>query len=486
MSVLAKIADKTVAIFSPARAAKRKRYRKMLDSVSATAYDATGKGPQLRNWLSQRGSANRLNQWTFEEIRDRARDLVRNNPYAARIVSFYASQIIGDGVRPHFKEHREFDELVDRFCKNPDVGADGNQTLLSQQSLAEKERTTAGSVFIVREWLSRREWKNSTLELPFQTRLLESEFLDTRKDGQTADGNYIIRGIEVDDRSRPVAYHFYKHHPDGVHLQTLESERILARDVIHLHDQKRPGEVISVSELTPVMTALKNFKQMMDTELIRQKVAASFMAFVHSADSDADFQQEYGKLSPARIQKLAPGEDVTLASPPDRFNLEQLIRVYLRQIATGVDMTYEQLAADFSQVNFTSGRMGNIEWERKKERIREHVWRAIYCTKMSRWLIDASAFAGFLDDVGKASWSFPARRMIDPEKEIKAKQKAVRNGISTLRREVEKEGLDFEQTMQEAADDFETIDDLGLIFDADPRKTTQNGQHQQMVTREEQ
>ena len=74
-----------------------------LFKTKSKAWDASGKGPRLQNWVVGNTSINSLLFNHLETLRDRSRDMVRKNPYASNIVETLVSNCIGTGIKPQIK-----------------------------------------------------------------------------------------------------------------------------------------------------------------------------------------------------------------------------------------------------------------------------------------------------------------------------------------------------------------------------------------------
>ena len=73
--------------------------RRVWQGASARAYDGASTGRRLGGWVTSGSSANTEVSLGHERMRDRARDLVRNDPHAARFVHAFATDLIGRGLR---------------------------------------------------------------------------------------------------------------------------------------------------------------------------------------------------------------------------------------------------------------------------------------------------------------------------------------------------------------------------------------------------
>ena len=496
------VIDDVASIVSPTWAARRE-YVRQARKVRAR-YDGGTSGRRAENWLSGHGSANAQIAPFVRVLRSRARDLVRNNEYARRAKTVYQSNVIGTGIKPVYKENEELSRLLRQYIGGGDNGiwkplpdAEMRKSLFAIERLAEGERIESGEMFIKREWRTRRQMDEMGLPVPFQMRCLEPEFLDETIDGEQPNGNLAVRGVEVDDFGRIVAYHFYEEHPYG-HLGSgsLKSQRVDADDVIHIYDEERAGQVRGVTRFAPVMLKMRDYSEYEDVQLVRQKIAASFVAFMRrphggakvTADGDSDTEMQ---IRPGMVRELPPGYDIEFGKPPGVDGFKDFSQVTLQSIATGMDVPYEDLTGDNSQVSFISGRLARISFDMTNDVLQEEVWGPKFCWKFDRWFREGAAMVGVrnaLDGGGiradRARWNTPNRKMLDPGAETTAIIRKIRGGVNSWQDEVRQTGRDPDEVLREYVEDKERFDELGIILDSDPRKTTQAGLTPTIVTEE--
>ena len=72
-------------------------------------------------------------------------------------------------------------------------------------------------------------------------------------------------------------------------------------------------------------------------------------------------------------------------------------------------------------------------------------------------------------------WIPQGWQWVDPEKEYKAMLLAIRAGLMSRSEAISANGYDAEDVDREIAADNKRADDLGLIFDSDPRYTSKDG-----------
>lgn len=90
--------DRAVAVFSPEAALRRLYARDAIERKRG--YDAASKGRGTDGWRATGNSADKEIAGAGPILRDRMRDLVRNNPMAAQAVQVLVNNIVGTGIRP--------------------------------------------------------------------------------------------------------------------------------------------------------------------------------------------------------------------------------------------------------------------------------------------------------------------------------------------------------------------------------------------------
>ena len=471
--------DKAIGYLSPHWGLERARARLIHESLKDyenreknRVYEAASPSKRTQ-WLATGSSANTEIYSSLERLRNRSRDLVRNNPYANKAIQVIVSNTVGTGIIPQVKGKRKgrvekVSELWKRWAESPLCDVEGRHDLSGLQSLVQRTVAESG------ECLVRLRRRGSGFPFPIQLQVLEPDFLDSRA-SRSDEGNRTIQGIEFNQRGERVAYHLFESHPGEIETfrsLSIQSQRIPASDILHVYRVDRPGQVRGVPWSAPVMLKLKDFDGYEDAQLIRQKIAACFSVFIRSLDSgELSLKQKAKKpeqenisvkLAPGTMQYLAPGEDVEFASPPGVQNYSEYSSQVLHAVACGFGITYESMTGDLSRVNFSSARMGWLEFQRNIEQWRWQMLIPQFCNPIWYWFLDAASLMGFMTDGLRASWTPPRREMIDPSKEVRAMMESVRAGFTTLS-EVQRElGYVPSELLDEYAQDVEKVGELGL------------------------
>jgi lambda family phage portal protein len=323
-----------------------------------------------------------------------------------------------------------------------------------------------------------------------KVRLLEADYLDDTRQGVLTSGGWIRDGIEFNRDGERVAYWLFDQHPGAMiwgKSGSPISQRIPAKDVLHVYRQDRAGQMRGVSWFSSIAIPLQDLGEFQDAQLMRQKIAACFVAFrqVEGSGTDpasvAQGISELAELSPGLIQDIGMDETVTFGTPPDSGDFDPFSRSILRAAASGIGLTYEAMTGDLSNVNFSSARMGRGEMDKS---ISSWQWTMLipqFLQPMAAWLIEgwqadlinAGLEAPSLAMIGGAQgfeWVPPHKILVDPTREIPSLIEGIRGGLFSLSGVVRSLGQDPERLFEDIAADNAMLDEKGLIFESDFRK----------------
>ncbi len=469
--------DAVLRQIAPGRALERARHRAALDALMR--YDAAAVTERTR---SLRGIQTDADTAAAQRARLAAvaRDMVRNTPFAVRAQQVIASNVVGDGIIPKVEGGSEADRaaLLDRIRQHfdtTDIDAAGRVNLYGLQRLMVNTIVDAGEVLV----RFRPRTLSDGLALPFQLEVLEPEFLDTARDG-TVPGGVVRDGIQYDLLGRRTGYWLFREHPHatGWRLRATDSRFVPADQVVHVFRQDRPGQNRGVSWFAPIALTLQDLADHQDAQLMRQKIAACFVAFRVSPDSDvvtasdSDPAGLSGMMVPGRIQNMPPGEDIRFASPPGVQAYDEFTSAVLRSVAAGMGLTYEALAGDLSRVNFSSARMGRMEMDRNVSAWQWLMMVPQFLQPLARWTLREAelvpngrgAAAGL-----RLAWVPPTRILVDPAREIGAMVEEVQAGFASRQGVIRRLGYDPDEILAEQAEDARLAQEQNLSFTTDAR-----------------
>lgn len=465
------IIDKTIAFLSPKTALERARSRYLLDVVGKRSYDAASHSRRTDGWKSTGASAqNELNK-AIKTLRDRSRELCRNNPYAIKAVRSIAFNTIGTGIRPAIQSQSTF--TVKRLKKawkdwaeSTDCDFDGENNIYGLQKLVVRTVAESGECIILKKI-------NKKGIIPYQLQVLEPDFIDTIKfRAKGTKEGAIINGVEYDVDGRKIGYWLFETHPGDIYGYNVVSKFVSIKEVAHVYYKERPGQNRGVVMSAPSMTRLRDFDDFEDAELMKQKIAACFAAFITDPNDVTGLDRNVSNIEsiePGAIEYLSPGKEVTFSNPPARDGHGEFATTSLRGISAGYGVTYESMTGDLSQVNFSSGRMGRIEFQKQISDWQNNMVIPMFCNKSWEWFIDGCIIAGIVRDKTYCDWTSPRNEMIDPIKEAQGLTDMVRSGFMSWAEAVRKQGYEPDELMAEMKQYYDEFAKMGFQLDSDPR-----------------
>ena len=467
--------DKAIAYISPEAGFKRAKMRAGIDAIRS--YDGAGRGRRTEDWKAGGTSANIETRIALKTLRNRSREQDRNNAYAKKAINVITSNTIGAGIRISLKSGEKNKDSVLQYWNDwanyKYCDFDERLNFYGLQRLVMRSVALSGEALIIRQ---KTKFKPDTV--PLQLQVLEGDYMDFSRDTILLDGSgKIVQGIEFDKRGKRVGYWLFKQHPGDIGTSHLASFFVPAKDVLHVYLKDRPGQERGVPFGTASMVLLKDFKDYQDAELLRQKIASCFALFVQDDNTDsATNGNDTGKdtdigekIEPGIIEHLPPGKTMTFGNPPTTNGYGEHTRRLLQAIAAGYGITYEALTGDMSMVNFSSGRMGWLEFHRQITDWQLNMIIPQFCDGVYEWFCEAANIAGFIPSPINAEWTPPRREMIDPVKETNGLKAMVRNGFMSLQEAIRELGYDPDNLLKELKEDMDTLKELGLILDTDAR-----------------
>jgi lambda family phage portal protein len=478
--------ERAIAAISPKWAAERALYRNVLDH-SARLYTAAKGGRRGDGWIAGSKGVNSEIGVAAVKIRDRARELVRNNPYAAGYPGMMASKIIGSGITPRLaltgddkKEARtKARGIWDRFADNCDP--EGQYDFYGLESLVARTVSESGEALI----RTIRLPTSAKAAFPVQIVVQECDYIDSHKSEKLDNGNTIIQGVEFDSYGRRVAYWLFPEHPGESFRFTrlaLKSERVDAADIDHVFERLRPGQVRGVSAFASVAMKMHDLDDYDDAELMRKKIASCFAAFISSPASGVpspltqtastdDAGRTVDRMSPGMIKRLKPGEEIEFGDPPSADGYTEYHFGQLYAIAAGLGCTFEQLTGNLKGVNMSSIRVGENRFRDLLDHLQWHVYVRQMCRRSWDRVGQVARITGELkpSDPWTPNWITPMYRSPDPQTDIDVLKDAVRANLISPFDAIGLQGYDPEVVLDEAAEFNRQLDARKIISDMDPR-----------------
>ncbi|MDC7260552.1 phage portal protein [Shinella sp. HY16] len=490
---MANILDRAIGYFSPSAGYRREQYRAAM-GVMVRAYEGADRGRLKSSWKVKSTSADAEIAKDSRVLRDRMRDLVRNNPHAANALSVLVTHAIGDGIVPRTKD-KKVNALFASWSKMCD--ADGNLDFYGIQSLVGREMFESGDGLVRR----RRRRLSDGLPVPLQLQVLETDLIDSTKEGVLAGGGVAIQGIEFDALRRRRAYWMFGAHPGNSFFDpqtSLLSRPVPAEDIAHVFEKQRT-QVRGVPWGAPSISTLYDLAQYELAEMTRKRLESCMVGVMTGGDiaDPIGLQQDSNGNAPAagiynvrgeRVEKFEPGmfynavggKDIEFSQPAATGDYDNYKNSSLHTIAAGWRMPHALLSGRLDKVNYSSSKVGLEGFKRMISALQWQVIIPMLCEPIWQWFLEAAYLAGLIDHMDHpAEWSPPRFYSADPGRDVEAKIAEVRAGFRSLPSAIAEGGENPDDVVREIAEFNAKLDKDKIVLDSDPRYLSRAGQTQQ-------
>jgi len=472
----------------------------------------------------------------------RSRDLRRNDAYVAHGAEFHRDAVVGSRYRLQAKPNWERLGLTEEWAKEFsaevearwEAYAEGDGRWLD----AARRNTFTGLVRLAivsyvdhQEILASVEWMReqdrpgrTAINLIDPDRLLTPYAFGGGIRGLFVQNQKIRGGVERNKFGRPIAYHIHEGYPHEAAFagSNAQSTRILARkpwgrrQIIHIMEQQRIAQTRGISQIVTALKQSKMAHKYREVVLQNAVLNASFAATIESelpteqvfqmmgngsggidpvelylgfAGRTLEAQGKFGKgsrnlsVDGAKIPHLWPGTKLKLmnAGSPggvgDDFEMS-----LLRNLAASLGMTYEELAGDLRNTNYSSIRAGMNMTQRtmmaRKAMVADQFAHQCYIVWLEEELnngrIEAmkgvTSAPNFYDGLNKewycrCEWLGSGHAQIDELKETQAAILRIEKGLSTYEIEIGKlHGTDYREHFHQVAKERGLLEELDVVF----------------------
>ena len=472
------------------------------------------------------------------ELDAKGRENVRNDGYISGARRIHVDNIVGHqfklNARPNYRLLRQinpaFDEdwardfaqaaeaRFENWSNDPDCWVDVQRV----QNFTSLVRSVAGQLFDVGEILAQARWLKRG---PYRTAVQMIDVDRLSNPHSIMDSYKFRRGVELDRHGAPVAYHIQAQHPGDGLLGGREAWkwRRVTRykswgrlQVMHLFDRERPDQNRGVGMLVSILQELTTTKRFKKLVLQNMSVNAMYAATLESdLDRDLAMQRigvemddgttdevpwmdyymsqvgEYSanapnlKLDGVKIPHLPPGTKLNLQGTAGQAGIgDGFEKSLLRNLAAGAGISYEQLARDYSETNYSSSRAAMLEsW--KFFLSRRHIGPGRFASHVyALWLEESMArnelpmpaaatetFWEYKNAFSTATWHGAGRGQIDQLKETQASVLKISSGLSTWEKEMgDLHGEDWREIFEQQARELKLREELDLPTNLDANK----------------
>ena len=184
------------------------------------AYEAADKGRRGKAFrMAKSTSVNSEVSAALVTLRDRSRNMVRNNGWARRAVEAITKHTIGEGIQPapdaDLDTCQRVKRLWSKWANTTACDWYGKTTFYGLQELAMRSIAEGGEVLILRRWVM----PDDNNPLPIQLQILEGDQLDHTRNGSN-DMGYCRLGVQFSKEGRLLGYWIFDYHPGDSYIVT--------------------------------------------------------------------------------------------------------------------------------------------------------------------------------------------------------------------------------------------------------------------------
>lgn len=451
-------------------------------------YEAGQFGRNTSDWNPGTIGPNRLHQMDARRIRERVRDLDRNNPFASSAINAFLRNVVSTGILPKPRlqnqdqrsqwedEWEEWGGVVPGSRFHCDV--EGRRSIYELQAQILREVLVGGGCLV--HFVERRIGVNGRRH-PLAIELIPEERLADEQDswgwdprGNTDNGNPIVRGIEIDkETGEHVAYWVKPTQVNDVIPSALIPIRIPASRAQYVTLLTLTGQVRGFSLLAPVVIWLQRLGTYVDNEMIASGLKSAWAYMLKQSEESPDVvsmlnEDDGTALVDAggnRVERVAtgailrgrPGDELSAIGP----NVPQgdsvpWITLIQQSIAMGLDISEIELTRDYSRVNFSSARAA-ANRDRKTYRYLQEwfinhclnfLWERFVRLGVSVLLPGFPAPQTYLEnprDWLRMKWRTPGWPSVNPLDDANSNRIRLQDGTTTREAIVASEGEDWEE-----------------------------------------
>lgn len=451
----------------------------------------------LADWVTLPMEINAILRNDLQKLRARSRDLARNDDTARRFLFILKQNVLGSagivlqaknklgaGKKQDEKRNDEIEREWTMFHSKRRVrGVSVSPSACGQLSgrelgwLSLQTRAVDGECFMQ----ILRGYPHNPHK--FAVRFLNPDLLDSSYCVELPNGNRVEMGIEFDQFDRPVNYHFSERHPTRKFQgKIVRRIPIPADQIIHLFRREYVGQIRGIPDFAAIMHKTKMLHGVHEAIVVGWRVAAAKMGFFTVRDVDA-FKtslddEERSPFDAAEIEATPGSFDVI----PDGYKLDTFDpqyptstyesghKVFMQQLANGLNVSSPTLSNNYADVNYSSLRQALLEDREGWRCLQAEMIDGFYQPLFDEWYEWTVYGTGRIKVPGARQaqdpvvvWQPRGWPWVDPLKEVNAQVKAIDAHLRTRQSIIaETTGADFIEMVDELAVEQETLVERGL------------------------
>ncbi len=405
-----------------------------------------------------------------QTLRNRARYEIGNNSIAKGMIETLANDLIGTGPRLQLQTE---DPDVNRAVERSFSAWAKEVRLADKLRTMRKAEATDGEAFCL-------QTSNSNLRhsVSLDLKLVEADRVTDPTMRTVIQSESWVDGIKFDDDGEPVSYRVLRRHPGGPDgWSTQEFDDVPADEVIHIFRADRPEQRRGIPHVTPALPLFAMLRRFTLAVVAAAETVAEFAMVLYSdAPPDADDEEAPESMDTLELERrmatvLPQGwklGQVTAQQPTTTY--KEFKREIVNEIARCLNMPFNVAAGNSSGYNYASGRLDHQDYRRSIRVDQDRYGCDLMDVVFAAWLREAQLVEGLLpqklrmrdSDVPAHVWFWDGPEHVDPQKEATAQAKRLETGTTTLAIEYAKQGLDWEEQLEQRGREIALAKKLGV------------------------
>lgn len=438
---------------------------------------AGAKITRARDFLTYRGSQTESQLLPYNDrltIITRLRQLVRDDPYAAALLSAYPTQIGTSTMSSLAGVEDEEDEQAStfndgherlwlEFAKRVEYGG---LSLHEVEQILWREDLISGEIFFLK-------LKNGRLQM-IPSEFCFSDYANTMPDSPEADGIVVEDGIVT-------GYRFGYRDKYG----TLQPGKDItaSENVIHFFFQDRPEQRRGVPRLSPVLNVLQDIYEICGAKVNQVKTQSFISGVVTKNYAPADAadmmrgqnsdgtRSDYQDLRGGALYYMETGEDMKpFQSSINATDFDEFLKSRLEAVGGAVGMPPECWIEGFRDSNYSSARATVSTWIRTVQARRMHCV-CKFLEPVHEFWVEKNPTALKGHDPEEVVFTFPGVPAIDEQKQNDADAKALAACLTTYAQVYGGKGQFWDTQFKQIQREKQRMDKLGIAPNFAPNAT---------------
>jgi len=496
--------DRAIQWADPVRGLTRLRAR-FAASLAGGYYGGSRSRRSLSGWTTKGNDPDGDILPDIDVLRERSRDLRRNNPLAAGAFNTMITNVVGSGLKVQSRIDREILAMEDQEAEEWQDNTEAEFSMWAESKESDAARSVpfnqnqgvafgsaleSGDCFALLPFIKRQ---GSPYGLSVQ--LIEADRVTNINNG--IDTALMSGGIRRNSFGEPIEYYVLDQHPGRIYgvgaatWTTIKAFQPMTGrpNILHLFSPTRPGQTRGVPWLATVIEAFKQIGRYSEAELAAAVVNSYFTVFITSPagssaispvmndETGAEASDSDLKLVSGGVGYLRPGESIESAeSKRPSANFDPFVTAILSQVGAALGIPFELLVKRF-MASFSASQAALLEGWRTFTTARQGLASNLCQPVYEAWMWEAVSSGritapGFLSDARirraylGSEWLGPARGMIREKDEIEAARSRVDMGITTLAEETARlTGGEWRKKHAQRAKEQKARRDAGLLDD---------------------